>query len=184
MRNEWDDAEHDAESARFAVSHGNGNSTSLVVGNALFPLELQMCWLSCTIFLFNPCVDWENNPFNPSKGKSFNSSKMIGYIYTYYTLYIHPIDGLKHLYNHGFFIDGIIYIIYGYIYNVYPCISHILWIHDVYPIYYGLYFIIFRIHPLIYPLTYPPIYWDIVDIWVMHMPQTLWLFNIAMETDP
>ena len=128
MRNEWDDAEHDAESARFAVSHGNGNSTSLVVGNALFPLELQMCWLSCTIFLFNPCVDWENNPFNPSKGKSFNSSKMIGYIYTYYTLYIHPIDGLKHLYNHGFFIDGIIYIIYGYIY--------IMYIH-VYPIYYG-----------------------------------------------
>ena len=160
-------------------------TTFLVVGNPLFPLELHICWLPCSIFCSIHVLSKENKPFN--------SSKMIGYIYiyvyTYISHFIHPIDGLKHLYNHGFFIDGIIYIylyvdIYIYIYDVYPCISHILWIHDVYPIYYGLYFILFRIHPLIYPLTYPPIYWDIVDIRVMHMPQTLWLFNIAMETDP
>ena len=137
------------------------------------------CSIHVLIEKITPSIHLKENP-------SIHLRWLVIYIYTYYTLYIHPIDGLKHLYNHGFFIDGIIYIIYGYIYiyNVYPCISHILWIHDVYPIYYGLYFIIFRIHPLIYPLTYPPIYWDIVDIWVMHMPQTLWLFNIAMETDP
>ena len=183
MRNKWDDAEHDAESAHFAVSHGNGNSP-LFWSLEIPCFHLNSIFVGCLVAFFVQSMYWV---------KKINPSIHLRWLVIYICIYIHITLYTSHWWIKAFVQSRIlhrwdyIYIylyVDIYIYDVYPCISHILWIHDVYPIYYGLYFILFRIHPLIYPLTYPPIYWDIVDIRVMHMPQTLWLFNIAMETDP